>query len=107
MGGISIVSRPVRWLLSTPSNCTLLPIAADAVDLGGQRALGVEELGVRRERAGGARHQVEQRLEAAVVARRQVGQLRRFDFAADVGAVRLQNGGFRGDFDGLGDLAGL
>ena len=43
--------------------------AADAVHLGGQRALRVEELGVRGERAGGAGHEVEQRLEAAVVAR--------------------------------------
>ena len=81
--------------------------AADAVHLRGQRALRVEELRVRRERARGAGHQVQQRLEVAVVARRQVGQLRRLDFAADIGAVGLEQGDLGGDVDGLGDLAGL
>ena len=67
---------------------------------------GVEELRVLKGRGSGAGDEVEQGLEVAIGAEREVGDLAAFDLGTDVGAIGLEQRGRGGDEDGLVDAAG-
>ena len=98
-------SRPVLWLLSSPSISVLFAMRGCPLTSTRQRILRVEELRSARGAAGvEPGHGDQQRLEVAVEGQRQLRHHLRLDDAPGVGAVRLQQRRLRRDRDRLRQL---
>ena len=82
-------------------------LASLAVYFGLQGPAGVEELRVLPGGRRGSRHKIQQRLEIAVGAQRQIGHRNRVYGAAHIRAVGLQDRNASHHFDGFGHVAGL